>query len=151
MMEWPWKRSERGLHKRASDTEERVKEKLRDVESQIQKEISGLSSQLVVVMKDIQAGAQRSEKQFEERLEAIENSFPKFKKVVVDLRGKNQVLQDRVAYLENKIFEAEFMKESQGYIEKVNNFISKYNLIIAGSIMLLIASLGFCWLLMLNV
>ena len=151
MMEWPWKRSERGLHKRASETEDRVKEKLRDVESQIQKEISGLSSQLVVVMKDIQAGAQRSEMQLEERLAAIENSFPKFKNVVVDLREKNRVLQDRVAYLENKIFETEFMKESQGYVEKIGTFISKYRLVGAASIMLFVASLGFFWLFMLNV
>ena len=151
MIEWPWRKSATGLHKRVSETEKIVKEKILDIESQIQNEVNGLSSQLVVVIKDIQAGAQRSEKQFEDRLASIESSFPKFKKVVVELREKNQLLQDRVSYLETKIYESEFMEESQGYIEKANSFIRKYHLVGVASIMLFIASIGFFWLLMLNI
>ena len=150
MIDWPWARAERGLHKRASDTESRLKKRVADVENQMQTEVSSLSSQLVAVIRDVQDGSERSEQLLLRRLDKLESDFPKFKKIMVDLREGNQVLHDRVSYLENRVLELELLHSGSSFINTFNLFIRKYHLIGLASILLLLASVGFSWLLITN-
>jgi len=150
MIDWPWLRAERGLHKRASDAETKIKKRLLDVENQLQEEVSNLSGQLITVIRDVQDGAERSEKDLVKRLAAIESDYPKIRKIVIQLRETNQVLHDRVAYLESKAMDLEFMQSRGNAIETFSSFIRKYHLVGIASLLLLAASFGFSWLLITN-
>ena len=150
MIDWPWVKSARGLHKRAADVEVRIKDRLADVENQFQTEVSSLSGQLVAVIRDVQDGAERSEKDLVKRLAVIESDYPKVRKIVVELRESNQLLHDRVAYLENKIFDLEFMQSGRSVIETASSFIRRHHLVGIASLLLVIASVGFSWLLITN-
>jgi len=150
MIDWPWIKSERGLHKRAEDVEARIKNRLADVENHLQLEVSNLGGQLATVMRDIQDGAERSESDLVKRLESIENDYPKFRKVVIELREANKVLHDRVSYLESKIMDLEFVQAGTGVIDSVSSFVRRHHLAGIASVLLLLASLGFSWLLITN-
>jgi BMFP domain-containing protein YqiC len=150
MIDWPWTRAERGLHKRASDTESRLKKRVADIENQMQTEVSSMSSQLVAVIRDVQDGSERSEQLLLRRLDKLESDFPKFKKIMVDLRDGNQVLHDRVSYLESKVLDLELLHSGSGFMDRFSLFIRKYHLVGLASILLLLASIGLSWLLVTN-